>query len=413
MKATMGIAASLALALAACAPRSKPDPYLAAVPDAAALTIDSSSAAVAGVIDPIHVTTFGDDLGVVHARAEALNGGLREVFTRLEEVAASGGAELPGSVKIFGPTSRCVEPDPAGGCVANGEATLRLVVKLFGDTKSGYLLQVQNAGGTWDPVLAGYLLHGALGRRGAGQLWVNLDNLKAVAPGYRGQGQLAAGFAAGPVAKRAGYLMVQFTRDTAQHDPVTAGFRMWKSAAGVVRARVAGFADLDQSGPSPELGFWHGVWTPADGGRSYTIVTNFDSNGLSPGGTVVGDVAPAGTLQRYWFGRACYAPGATVAKFKEWWLCSRPFGPLYCIAHAPETDHQIVIGNAASDWVTECGQDAPGLGAPTGMPPTGPDDVSEEDGEAQAYVDPEPCPSTAQTPVDTSPPGTNGMPMGM
>jgi len=398
-------AAGLALALAACAPKSKPDPYLAAVPDAAALTIDTAPAAVAGTIDPLHVTTFGDDLGVVHAKAKALNDGLRAVFTHLEEIAASGGNELPGNVKIFGPAVRCVEPDPAGGCVANGEATLRLVVKLFSDTKSGYLLQAKNAGGTWDPVLAGYLLHGALGRRGAGQLWVNLENLRSIATGYRGQGLLAAGFAAGPVAKRAGYLMVQFTRDTADHAPVTAGFRMWKSAAGVVRARVAGIADLDTSGPSPELGFWRGVWMPAEGGRSYTIVANFDQ-----GGTITGDVPPAGTMNGYWFGRACYAPGASVAKFKEWWLCSRTVGPIGCVATAPETDHQIVIGTPGTDtWRIACGADAVGIGAPAGVPSADPDDVTTEDGEDQAYVEPEPCPSDARTPDDTSPPGMTGM----
>jgi hypothetical protein len=408
-------AAGLALALAACGQKSKSDPYLAAVPDAAALTIDTApTATAAGTIDPIHVTTFGDDLGVVHAKAKALNDGLRQVFSRLEEVAASGGNELPGNVKTYGPAVRCVERDAAGACVA--QADLQLVVKLYSDTKSGFLLRVRDGQGTYSPVLAGYLLHGTLGRRGAGRLWVNLDNLAAAAgAGYRGRGLLAAGFAAGPIAKRAGYMMVQFTPDTAEHDQVTAAFRMWKNAAGTVRARVAGFGDLDTSGPSLELGIWRGVWSPIVGGRSFTFVSNFDSNGSAPGGTIVGDVAPAGTLDGYWFGRACYAPGQPEAKFKEWYRCSRPSGPLACIAGAPASDHQIVIDTgSAGSWSAACGLDAAGLVAPAGAPGSDADDLSPEEDEAQAYVEPEACPSDARTPADTSPPGMGGgMGMGM
>jgi len=415
------VAAGLALALAACGPKSKPDPYLAAVPDAAALTIDTApAAAVAGTIDPIHVTTFGDDLGVVHARAKTLNDGLRQIFGRLEEVAASGGNELPGNVKIFGPASRCVEPDGAGGCVANGTATLRLVVKLFSDMKSGFLLQVQEPGGTYSPVLAGYLIHGALERRGAGRLWLNLDNLKAVATGYRGQGLLAAGFAAGPIAKRAGYLMVRFTPDTTEHpNPVTAAFRMWKNAVGTVRARVAGIADLDTTTAANELGFWRGVWSPTLGGRSFTLVSNFDANGGLAGG-ITGDVLPTGSTDGYWFGRACYAPGTTVAKFKEWWLCDRSVPdqstPASCVANVPEaTNHQIVIGAGQyASWADACGVDTDAFLPPAGAPAPGPDDLSLEEAEAQAYVEPEACPTDAQTPSDPSPPGmVGGMGTGM
>jgi hypothetical protein len=411
-------AALLALALAACGQKTKTDPYLAAVPDAAAITIDTAPGAVAAgtaIVDPIQVTTFGDDLAVVHAKAKALNDGVRAVFAKVESVASSGGTELPRHVKLYGPATRCVEPDGSGGCTAS--ATLRLVVKLFSDTKSGFLLQVQNQLGTWDPVLAGYLLHGTLARRGAGRLWVNLENLAAAAPGYRGQGYLAAGFAAGPVAKRAGYLMVGFTPDTQEHDPVNAAFRMWKNQLGTVRARVAGIGDLDKTTAADELGFWRGVWNPALGGRSFTVITNFDANGAVAGG-ITGDVPPVGTLQGYWFGRACYAPGSTDAKFKEWWLCDRSVTdqstPASCVAHAPAASHEIVIDKtSAGGWAAACGADAGAFMMPAGALGESPDDLSDEDDEAQAYVEPEACPTDARTPADTSPPGMGGIGMGM
>ena len=416
---TRSAAAALALALAACGAKDQRDPYLDAIPDAAGLTIDAQASGAAGAlvaIDPSSLTTAGDDLAVVHDKAEALNGAVRHVFARLEEITATRGHELPNGVKVWGPAIRCVERDSGGACLAGGEASLRLTVKRYTDRAASFALEATDpaAVGAFKPVLAGYLLRGPVARRGAGRLWVNLENLKVAAPGFRGQGYLGAGFASGPVAKVATYRMVTFTRDPALHPAVTAAFGMWKNEAGVSRARVAGFGDLDRSGPALELGLWHGVWHPAYGGRAFTVVTSFDDNGPLAGGNLVGDV-PAG---KYWFGRACYAPGRTTPEYKEWFLCDRTalvngvptaVSPRACVVQNGGVGAPVIGSGTWADsschW-TLGGAEPEGL-LPPGLGPTDhPDDDRPEDGDANVGLMPEECPTTvSSTMPDTRPPG--------
>jgi hypothetical protein len=337
-------AGALALALAACGEKSKPDPYLQNVPDVAALTIDTSATAPTGVaaagvtiVDPpMAVTNLQDDLGVVHAKAQAMNAALRSVFDHLEALRAAGGTKVPGDVKWFGPVNRCVEPATVGaGCMPNGTATLLLRVQLFGDHAASYAVVARPPSSTSDldykGVLAGFLVRGETDRRGAGKLWVNLPNLQAAASDFKGTGYFAAGFRAGPVAKAVTYRMLDFTRDPAQNPAVTAAFSAWKNGAGWVRARVAGFANLDKSGPAEELGFWRGVWAPGFGGRAFTVIT--DGRNPNAGGAITGDV-PA---NQYWFGRACYPPGSTKPSYKEWFLCDKTVDgpPATCVQNAP------------------------------------------------------------------------------
>lgn len=410
-------ALALAAVLAACGSDRKADPYLAAIPDAAALTIDTSasaSAVVTGVIDPLPVTTVGDDLAVVHRKAQALNDAVRAVFGRIEEIASSGGKELPNGVKVYGPAVRCVQPDGAGGCVTDGQASLRLVVRRHTDRVASFIVQARAAASASDadfkPVLAGYLLRGMMERRGAGRLWVNHENLKAAAPGFLGSGYLAAGFAAGPVAKAVTYRMLDFTRNATVHEPITAAFSAWKNGAGIVRARVAGVSATLAEGAGTELGVWRGVWAPALGGRAFTIVAE-------------GDVPPG----KFFFGRACYASGQAQPEFKEWYLCDRtelvngtetPVGPRRCmVLDAGAPTRTVVIGAQSATWAdTSC---AAGDGAvpladrdqvlPPRMGPGGPDDDRDEDGAAQVGLMPEPCPSTATSiPADPTPPGMTG-----
>jgi hypothetical protein len=345
MKTPTRIAAAcaLALALAACGEKSKPDPYLQNVPDVAALTIDSNATAPTGlalagvtIVDPpMAVTNLQDDLGVVHAKAQAMNEALRSVFAHLEALRATGGTKVPGEVKWFGPMNRCVEPDPGGnGCMPNGTATLLLRVQLFGDHAASYVIVARppssTSDGDYKGVLAGFLIRADVDRRGAGKIWVNLPNLKLAASDFKGTGYLSAGFRAGPVAKAVTYRMLDFTRDPALHPAVTAAFSAWKNGAGWVRARVAGFANLDRSGPAEELGFWRGVWAPGFGGRAFTVIT--DGRNPNFGGAMTGDV-PAG---KYWFGRACYPAGATAPSYKEWFLCDKTIDgpPAQCVLNA-------------------------------------------------------------------------------
>lgn len=417
-------AGALALALGACNSKSKTDPYLQNVPEVAAVTLDTGSAAavsasVAGVAiaDPVPVTTVGDDLGIVHAKAEAMNAALRAVFAHLEAVASTGGQVLPGNVKEWGPVDRCVEPDGSGGCVANGSANVRLLVRLWTDHVADFAVAARPVGSTdpsaFKPVLAGYLIRGAMDRRGAGKLWVNFPNLKAAASGFKGQGYLTAGFAAGPVAKAVTYRMLGFTRDPAVHRAVTAAFTAWKNDAGTVRARVAGIGDTTGNGdlyhpagqPSlQELGLWHGVWSPTYGGRAFT-------------GIVGGDV-PSGI---YWFARACYPPGQTVPSYKEWFECSiaQDGPPAACVLNAPVEagSHQGAIdpemATSFAHWSeTSCywnplahaGASEPDELLPPSFVTTDASDATPEDGDHTGLL-PEPCPTdVGSTNPDTTPP---------
>ncbi len=431
MKTTKTLAAlALAVALAACGAKDEADPYLAAIPELAALTLDTSAAAPAGAVmaavDPTPVSSLQDDLAVVHRKAQAMNDALRGVFARLEEVASSGGQELPNGVKVYGPAVRCVQPDGAGGCVPLGQASLRLVVKRHTDAVASFIVQARGAASTNDaefkPVLAGYLMRGMMARRGAGRLWVNHVNLKAVAAGFEGTGYLAAGFAAGPVAKAITYRMLDFTRDPALHEAVTAAFTGWRNGAGIVRARVAGLADLDKTGAAKELGFWRAVWAPALGGRAFTVVTNHDDNGPLPGGSIVGDVAPAGTLDRYWFARACYAPGQTAPSYKEWFSCDRATTPFQCVTFASgQGAVDPGVPTSFSSWQeTTCywnaglrGEAEPQELRPPGLAPGDANDDREEDGAAHVGLMPESCPTTVDaTNPDPTPPGMQGGGMG-
>jgi hypothetical protein len=430
-KTTTLITAALAIALGACGQKAKTDPYLANVPDVAALTMDTSAAAPAGVVslEPAGVASLQNDLAVVHEKAEAMNHAVRDVFAHLEAITSTGGHELVGNVKEWGPVDRCVEPDGTGGCVLGGVANLRLFVKLFGDRASAFRVDARPQGSTnpddFQPVLAGYLMRGAVERRGAGKLWVDFPNLQAAAHGFRGEGYLAAGFAAGPIAKEVTYRMLGFTRDAALYPKViAASFTAWKNAAGWVRARVAGIKDLDQTTTAPELGIWRAVWAPGFGGRAFTVISDFWDPQTQ---TTVGDVP----TDKYWFARACYPPGQSVPSYKEWFLCDRgvhpemmmgvtvmvPNHPAYCVLQnggvgAPDTS--VVTPSSPQTWqATTCYWD-PAMHAMAdepeeirapGIEPRDADDGRDEDGASHVGLLPEPCPATANSPPDTAPPG--------
>jgi hypothetical protein len=436
MSPTLRIAAAgaLALALAACGEKAKPDPYLQNIPDAAALTIDTSASAsasltavAAAAVDPSTIPSggsAGNDLAVVHQKAQQLNEAVRHVFAQIDALTASGGQVLTGNVKQWGPAVRCVEPDGAGGCVADGQAKLVLRARRWTDHLGDFVVLATSVSGTnadYRPVLAGYLIRGAMDRRGAGKLWVNQENLHEAAPGFKGRGYAAAGFAAGPVAKRVTFRMLTFTRDVtdpAGHPVITAAFTAWKNGAGVVRARVAAFANLDLDTAAQELGIWRAVWAASAGGRAYTVVT--DARNPNAGGAVTGDVDPA----RYWFARACYAAGATTPSYKEWFSCDKlvaglPNPPRACVlANAGHGTVDPLVPSSFTTWQqTTCYVDPsvePDELRPPTIEPRDADDDRDEDGADHAGLMPEPVPTTASgimTP-DQTPPGMSGPGMG-
>jgi hypothetical protein len=295
-------------------------------------------------------------------------------------------------------------------------------VKLFGDHSSAFRVDARAQGSQnaddFKPVLAGFLVRGSTERRGAGKLWVNFPSLQAAASGFRGEGFLVAGFAAGPVAKEVTYRMLGFTRDAALHPKITAAFSAWKNAAGWIRARVAGIgatngaADLYHPAGQPslaELGIWRGVWAPGLGGRAFTVITD-------------GDV-PAG---KYWFARACYPPGQTMPSYKEWFECDKTVDgpPAICVLNAPLVagSHQGIVDpnvpTTFSHWSETTCHWNPSLHAggaepdellPPSLEPRDENDDRDEDGASHVGLLPDACPSTANSSPDAAPPGMGPM----
>lgn len=397
----------LALALSACnAADDQKDPYLASIPDPQALTLEiqggtAEGSALSVDLPPTPAVAIAgtpvteDDLAVGRARIRALNEAVRQVFERVSEVASTGGQELPGGVKQYGPSDRCVQVEADGACGAT--ANLRLRIKRVSDRLGTFLLEARAEGaasdGDFRPVLAGYLDRGMMERRGTGRLAVNLENLKSAAGGtYRGQGYLVTGFAAGPVAKAATFRMLSFSRDVAARAPITATFVGFKNGAGIARVRVAALGDYDKAGPAEELGILRLVHSPSLGGRAFSIVTN-RPDGL---GGFIGDVATtSGGVQQYWFGRACYAAGQTTPEYKEWFLCPKtvdgvPSGPAACVESGvvPTT----VIGTGS--WQTSSCYSLLEVEEmrPPEAPGASPDDDSPERGMGSTGITPATCP---------------------
>jgi hypothetical protein len=385
----------LAVALSACS--QEEDPYLDLVPDPDAVTIELQGGAAEGALTVADVPNSNvEDLAAGRAKLRALNESVREVFAHVIAVARQG-QQLPGEVKVYGPADRCVQPTDSG-CAEGGLANLRLTIARTNRSLGRFLLEARPQGSSDDsafaPVLAGYLARGPMARRGGGKLAVNFENLSAAAPGFTGQGYAMAGFFAGPMVKSITYRMVGFTRDPARHDPVTAAFHGFRTEAGVTRVRLAGIEDLDVSGPDTELGFWHLVHHPARGGRSYTLITNYMAGGVAHGDV---PAAPGGGAQ-YWFGRSCYAPGATTPTFKEWFLCPRAQGPRACVDAAGGVGDPVV---GTGTWQTSCALDPEPaeFQLPEGAPASSADDTRAEEGHP-AGTDAPPPPAD---PTDVNP----------
>ncbi len=414
----------LALALSACGKGTSSDPYLAAIPDAAGLTLQIQGGGNEGlaltvepdaVVPDVAGTTpvTNDDLADAQAKIRALNEAIARVFQRVEEVASSGGQEVPvavGTMKIYGPADRCVEPGATAG-TCDATANLRLAVHRYTDTAAAFVLEARPQGSTdaaaFKAVLAGYLLRGEAERRGAGKLWVNFENMKLAAATFKGQGYLVAGFASGVRARAATYRMLGFTRDPAVHPPVTAAFTGFHNAAGTSRVRVAAIKDLVTTTTDTELGLGHLVYNPAFGGRAYGIVTDWvdRTNPMAP--VTHGDV-PAG---QYWFSRSCYLPAQTTPAFKEWFLCTTGTGPFECVNALPGgwvgATGTPVAGAAGATWANTCAlaTDASEFDPPRAPPSDDPSDDSAEDGMSSTGMMPESCPSDPSSAPSTTPPG--------
>ncbi len=142
--------------------------------------------------------------------------------------------------------------------------------------------------------------------------------------------------------------------------------------------------DLLTSGSDTELGLAHVVYNPSLGGRAYALVGNYTWDAVTHG-----DV-PAGS---YYFGRACYAPGAPTAPvFKQWFLCPLDQGPVACAAD--EANPSTIL--AGTGWEADCAvsgdpaEFAPPTGAPGSDPAAAPSALP---GESSLDVTAEPVPA--------------------
>jgi hypothetical protein len=340
------------------------------IPDAEALTLEitgaaseaSAPSALAAVLPEaadVSWPSTGDDLTAAQARIAALNSGIRSIFEHVAAVAVASGAPNPGHGTLYGPADRCTVAESP--CPDGATATFRLWVGNAVGRGGAFVLQAKPVGAADDAfasVAAGWMRRGAHVRRGAGQVWVNLDHLRAAASAFPGQGKLYGGFAAGPVAKAATYALVGFTPDPAAWAASTVYFRGIRTAAGTARVRVATVKDLVTSGSDTELGLAHVVYNPDLGGRAFALVGNYTWDSVTHG-----DV-PAGS---YYFGRACYAPHAPAAPaFKQWFLCPLEQGPAACAAD--DANPRTVL--TGTSWASDCpvAGDPAEYAAPTSAP---------------------------------------------
>jgi hypothetical protein len=359
MKAAPWLGLTLAAGLAACGPRQDTTASSDSLPDAAALTLEvtggsadsaarqpGAGAELAAVQAEAWPVT-GDDLAAAQEKVAAVNSAIRSAFDRVAETVAAGGGTWAGPGKWYGPAESCtVDASP---CPDGASASFRLWV---GRAVRGgeFVLQARApdaADSAYQVVLAGWMRRGAAARRGVGQIWVNLEHLRAAAPAYPGQGYLYGGFAAGPVAKAATYLLAGpnggFTPDPAQWPAATVAFRGFKTAAGTSRVRVASLKDYVQTTSDTELGLFHVVYNPSLGGRAYAVVSDY-----LQGAVQHGDV-PGGT---YFLGRSCYAAHAPQAPvYKEWFQCDLGTGPVACIAAAGGVGTPVI---GTGTWASSC-----------------------------------------------------------
>ena len=355
--------AVLTLGLAACGGgKSGASSPTDSIPDAAALTLEVTGgpaeraaaqtlpAALAAASAPTWPQT-GDNLALAQKKIAAVNSVIRSILDHVADVATQEGAPWPGKGKWYGPKDRCtVEVLVGTACPPDQAATFRLWVGTAGMGRGGaFVLEAKAVGAaddTYKAVLAGWMLRGALPRRGLGQIWIDLDHLKLAASGYPGQGVLYGGFAAAglPVVKVETLVLVAFTPDPNTWPAATVAFRGFKTAAGTARVRVAALDNYVSTTSADELGLFHVVYNDALGGRAFAIVTDYSTDG---GVTPIGDV-PAGY---YYFGRSCYAAGSLDAPaFAEWFLCPKTEGPVACLA---DTGNQFTILEGTG-WAQDC-----------------------------------------------------------
>jgi hypothetical protein len=282
-----------------------------ATDEGAKLTAEDFSGAYAQAL-----TTLGPEyLEGARAEVKALNTALKEAVTRIVTLTNGDLKQAQkGDVLVYGPKDL-------------DEATFRLMVKKMGDNRFGWKLEARPLGSTdetaWTLVGTGQLARGEKAHRGRGSLALNLDNLKAVAPATLGQGKLMASFAhtAGED-KSVSYKLVNFTPNTANHEPVTGafvGYRLMPSR--ITGIRVMGKWNLRNTATdAKETVFSRLRFIPGTGGRADVLAVGGD---IADGHAYVGSACwDAQEHESFKVLRDCVKgtdgkPGSCTVLFKE------------------------------------------------------------------------------------------------
>lgn len=310
-----------ALVLAACGGKNDgvdDTEYVEAIPDLSgtALEINGEAAAEEGAALIAEGFEAREDelngqgaefLEQARLQVRALNSALKEAITPIVELVNRGGAAAqPGDVLVYGPVDRA-------------NATFKFTIKKVTRQSFVWKLEARTLGSTDDAayrvVAAGRLAKGEMAHRGRGTIGFNLDNLKAVAPDFPGQGKLMASFAhSGSGDKTLAYRLAGFTPNTTNHEPVTGAFvGHRRMPSGATRIRVFGKYNLRNTETSEKENVIAAIrWLPGTGGRADIIASG-------------GDIAD-GT---FFIGTACW-DRQEMERFRVLRQCTRGQRPAEC-----------------------------------------------------------------------------------
>jgi hypothetical protein len=358
-----------ALVLAACGGKDDAvddTEFVEATPDLAGTSLEINSQAAAEDGAALIAEGFGVNQGELNGQGQeflegarlqvkAVNAALKEAITPIVELVNAGGAEAePGDVLVYGPKDRA-------------NATFLFTIKKVTEQRYVWKLQARPLGSTDDAaykiVAAGGLTKGEVAHRGRGTIGINLDNLKAVAPNFTGQGKLMASFAhtAGND-KALAYRLANFTPNLATHEPVTGAFVGHRlQPSGATRVRVFGKYNLKNTATAAKENVFARLrFIPGVGGRADVFAAG-------------GDIA----ADKFFIGSACW-DAQEMEKFRILRQCTKG---------EPLTSCTVVPGSVVGDRSACPAVDLRGDDAP---PAGNPDDVAQE---PDAPVQPEPVPA--------------------
>ncbi|AFE06983.1 hypothetical protein COCOR_06533 [Corallococcus coralloides DSM 2259] len=193
---------------------------------------------------------------------KALNDTLRQALVPIADLAKQSADAQPHDVLVYGPKDRA-------------NATFKLSIHKGRGRRYEWKLEARPLNSAEDVaymlIAAGALNREGEAHRGRGTLAISLDNLKEVAPSYRGRGKLMMSFAHfGQGTKSLAYRLESFTPNRDTHEAVTGAFVGHKlQATGVTRVRVLAPYNLPNTAtPEKEWVLSSVRHIPGTGGRA-------------------------------------------------------------------------------------------------------------------------------------------------